>query len=478
MKTLPTYQFPHPIPNCSNISRFSQGIAFASRSESAKRRPHRKLHLPKNLQNRRRTGIPPDFHPVLYRVDQSDEEENDVSEIDNGSEVWESDEIEAISSLFQGRVPQKPGELGRERPLPLPLPHKIRPLGFPATKNLPRTHHARSWRRPLSDQVYKNPSFLIKLAKDIRALHPQEDVSIVLNQWARFLRKGSLSIAIRELGHMGVPERALHVFCWVQKQPHLFPDDRILAATVEVLARSNELKMPFDMEKFISLASQSVYEAMVKGYIKGGNLGLARKLLSAAMEGKKVLDPGVYAKLILELGKNPDKRFLALPLLEELARRDDLKLKQQDCTAVMKVCIHLGRFDIVEALYSWLKASGTVPTVVTYTTMINSRCLEGNYREAMAVVWEMEMSNCAIDFPAYRVLIKLFVALQDVGRVSRYFVKLKEDGFVPTYDIYSEVIGIYVATGRIGKGKEIWREAEMAGFRLDERMSMEIISEC
>lgn len=469
--------------NCSIVTRFSHGIAFASRSDS-KKHNRRKLQLPKNLRHRRRTEVPPDFHPLLRRVEepitcegpqsdsdsvalQSDCDDIFVSDSFDGNVVWESDEIDAISSLFQGRVPQKPRKLNRERPLPLPIPHKIRPLGLPMPKKLTRAHLACSARQPISNQIYKNPTFLISLAREIRSLPPEDNVSTVLNQWSRFLRKGSLSLTVRELGHMGLPSRALNVFCWVQNQPHLFPDDRILASTVEVLARAHELKMPFDLDKFISLASKSVYEAMLKGFIKGGNLRLAWRLLSAATEGKRMLDPGVYAKLILELVKNPDKKMLVLPLLEELAQREDLVLTQQDCTATMKVCTRLGKFDIVEALYDWFKNSGSIPSVVMYTTLIHSRYLENKYRDAMAVVWEMEALNCLLDLPAYRVLIKLFVALNDLSRTARYFSKLKESGFAPTYDIYREVIGIYMASGRLAKCKEICREAEMAGFKME-----------
>lgn len=456
--------FSYPLSNC-NSTRISHGIVSASRPDSKKDHHRKPNQLPKNLIHRRRTEVPPDFHPVLRRVEEPIPCENDVSDSCDGNVMWESDEIETISSLFQGRVPQKPGKLNRERPLPLPLPHKIRPLGLPTPKKLIRNHLGR---QPVSNQIYKNPTFLINLAREIRSLPPDDSVSIVLGPWAQFLRKGSLSLTVRELGHMGLPERALHVLCWVQKQPHLFPDDRILASTVEILARAHELKMPFDLDKFISLASRNVYEAMVKGFIRGGNLRLAWRLLSAATEGKRMLDSSVYVKLIQELGKNPDKRMLVLPLLEELAERDDLVLTQQDCTGVMKVCTRLGRFDIVEVLYDWFKNSGGVPSVVMYTTMIHSRYLERKYRDAMALVWEMEASDCLLDLPAYRVLIKLFVALNDLSRTARYFSKLKESGFAPSFDIYREVIGIYMASGRLAKCKEIRHEAEMAGFSFDE----------
>lgn len=493
------------------IGRSSVGLKVQSLARYDTKRYQRKL--PKNLMYPRRPKLPPD--PFLPRpnivsrkkfnpdndndVDDDDDDlnslfldeiveedevkrgggeddlnegENFIHDSENGDIIWHSDEIEAISSLFKGRIPQKPGNLNRQRPLPLSLPHKIRPLGLPTQKKFSRKSISASTvgKQSVSNQVHKNPAFLTGLAKNIRALPAEEDnVSLVLNKWAPFLSKGSLSITIRELGHMGLPERALQVYCWIQKQTHLFPDDRVLASTVEVLARSNKLKMLLkcDDDKIIMLASRSVYEAMVRGFIKGGNLKTALKLLSAAKDGKRVLDASVYAKLILELGKNPDREFLVMSLLEELAGREDLNLTLQDCTAIMKICIRLRNFVIVEQLFEWFKNSGRVPSIVMYTTIVHSRYEEGKYREALAVVWEMEASNCLFDLPAYRVVIKLFVALNDLPRAVRYLSKLKEAGFSPTFDVYKHIIQILMASGRIAKCKEICKEAEMSGFNLD-----------
>ena len=47
------------------------------------------------------------------------------------------------------------------------------------------------------------------------------------------------------------------------------------------------------------------------------------------------------------------------------------------------------------------------------------------------MVWEMEASNCLFDLPAYRVVIRLFVALSDLSRAVRYFSKLKKQVFAP-----------------------------------------------
>ncbi|KAG4132009.1 hypothetical protein ERO13_D08G007000v2 [Gossypium hirsutum] len=435
---------------------------------------------PKNRRYPHRTKLPPDFGVNLFlekprtetdmstdteqiksicgHNSDSPEEEDDKEDHVNIDLAWESDEVEAISSLFQGRIPQKPGKVGRERPLPLPLPYKLRPLGFPMPKKHVKKSSAgvNSSRASVSQQLYKNPSFLIGLSKEIKDLASDDDVSAVLNKWAPFLRKGSLSITIRELGLMDLPQRALQTFCWAQKMPHLYPDDRILTSTVEVLARKRELKLPVNLEKFTSSTNRSLIEAMLKGFVKGGSLNLAWKLLSVVKQSKRMLDPGIYAKLILELGKNPDKHILVEELLGDLGERDDLNLSQQDCTAIMKVCIRHRKFEIVESLFYWFKQSGRDPSVVMYTTLLHSRYSENKYMEALALVWEMEARECLLDLPAYRVVIKLFIGLKDLARAVRYFSKLKEAGFSPTYAMYRDLINMYMVAGRVGKCKEVY----------------------
>uniref|UniRef100_A0A7C9A4S4 Pentacotripeptide-repeat region of PRORP domain-containing protein n=1 Tax=Opuntia streptacantha TaxID=393608 RepID=A0A7C9A4S4_OPUST len=487
-------------PPCGSMI-FTQHVAklpFAERKRVDVSRTNLKVHLntvicqrktPKYLRHPRRNKLPDDSGIVVLRKPESEvkdhfeadvsgdlvdgvainDESNDESGQEDESLVWQADEVEAISSLFQGRVPQRPGKLNRERPLPLPLPHKIRPLGLPTVKRHVRasTSPAVCSRLSVSQQIYKDPLFLMNLAREIRTLPAGENVSSVLNKCSRFLRKGSLSLTIRELGHMGLPERALQTFCWAQKQPHLFPDDRILSATVEMLARTHQLKLPFNLEKSISLASRGVLEALARGFIEGGSLSLAWKLLSTARKANRVLDSSIYAKLILELGKNPDRDSFVVSLLGKLSEHDSLNLSLQDCTGIMKVCIKLQKFEFVEYLFDWFRNSGNKPSVVMYTTVIHSRYSAKKYRDGLALIWEMESLGCLLDQPAYRVMIKLFVALDDIPRAMRYFSKMKDEGFSPTYDLYREMIYMYLLSGRLAKCKEICKELESAGFKLE-----------
>nr|CAD1840772.1 unnamed protein product [Ananas comosus var. bracteatus] len=245
----------------------------------------------------------------------SKEEEDDDDDKSGGcsdDSGWTQEELDAISALFDRPIPRKPVKPSKERSLPLPSPYKTRPDGIPTPKRHVRSN-ARSVvssRLSFSDRVRKNPQVLVKIAREIAALpSPESDVSAILDRYAPFLRKGSLSMTIRELGHMGLPERALQTLLWAQKQQQkkngLFPDDQILASTVQVLARFGRLKLGSEIKNYLSSASRSVLEAMARGFIRAGNLNLARKILLLAKDGKRTLDSSIHAKLILEAERPP-----------------------------------------------------------------------------------------------------------------------------------------------------------------------------
>ncbi|KAL6848364.1 hypothetical protein ACP4OV_021658 [Aristida adscensionis] len=404
-------------------------------------------------------------------------EDGDEAEEEGESLGWSRDEIDAISALFDRPMrprPRKPRNPANQRALPLPSPHKTRLPAAPA----PKQHARLAARAAYSDRVRKNPEALVGIAREIAALPPERDASAALDRWAGFLRKGSLSMTIRELGHMGLPERALQTLCWAQRQTAvpLFPDDRILASAVQVLARSGRLKVEAALEQCVPTASRAVLEAMASGFIRAGNVALARKLLELATINGRTLHPSIHVKLMSEAARTPEGYGLAAALADELGERPDLELRPQDCTAVMKVCVKLRRYAAVESLFSWFREAGGSPTVVMYTTVVHSRCRGGRHREALALVWEMEQAGCLLDLPAYRVIVRLCAALGEPERALRYLARMKEAGFVPTGDIYGHLIGGYAAAGRKAKCGQLIREAESAGVKLDRRL-LSLVSE-
>lgn len=367
-----------------------------------------------------RFGNVSDFRCTVCHVQLSDNSDKITGKTHLDSD-WTQDELDAISSLFEKPLPPKTDtKLRKERALPLPLPYKIHSIVRTPTPK----RHIRSVsttflfpRNSFTDQVCKNPQVLIGIAREIEALDSQSDVSLVLDQWSPFLRKGSLSMTIRELGHMGCPDRVLQILNWVQNRtkvskpgPTLFPDDRVLASTVEVLARFDKLKIEHELEKWILNATRPVLESLVKGFIKARKLHLARRVLLLAKEKNRTLDLSVFVKLILAAVHTPDRYKLATALIHELGEREIFNLSSRDCTSLMKVCTKLGMFETVERLFQWYRKRGRGtegPSIVMYTTVMHSRYCNQRYREGMALIWEIEKQNCLLDLLAYRVVIRL-----------------------------------------------------------------------
>ena len=88
--------------------------------------------------------------------------------------------------------------------------------------------------------------------------------------------------------------------------------------------------------------------------------------------------------------------------------------------------------------------------MVMYTTVIHSRSRDGRHREALALVWEMEQANCLLDLPAYRVIVKLCVALYDPERAFWYLSKLKEAGLGSSRPVTYTVIWLKAMLWRGG----------------------------
>ena len=120
---------------------------------------------------------------------------------------------------------------------------------------------------------------------------------------------------------------------------------------------------------------------------------------------------------------------------------------------------------VVEILFHWWKESRHRPNVLMYTIVMHRRYYSGNFREALALVWEIEESNCLLDLLAYLVIIRLCVKVGDLTRDARYFSKLKDAGFSPTYDIYSHLLTLYTMSGRSKKSKEVLKEMERVGLK-------------
>ncbi|KAJ7561200.1 hypothetical protein O6H91_03G018300 [Diphasiastrum complanatum] len=353
----------------------------------------------------------------------------------------------------------------KERRLPLPMPHKLaRPAALPRSKHILRSRFP-TWKPYVSGHMSHADRGLEKLAAEIHDLPPATPAAKVLAAWERYLKRGSLSLIIRELGRMRLSFRVLQVISWLQGIPRLWPDEHSLCAAIKALVDAGEVHSAIDLYSQIEGASSSTTETLAMSLAKVDMFEQAVEVVKSKHLASSQETASVYVKLMVAAGSLRMHKVVRV-LLEELTLQN-LHLRLEDCTAVMALCSKLKMHDEAERLYSEYLQAGLQPNIVMYTVVMKARSRAGKDREAMAVYWEIQNRGLVLDLVAYQVIMSVLGRLGDVSRAAKLFLEMKHNNFSPTPDICNTLLKLYFKDGRFGKAKRILQEMQIMGYVAD-----------
>lgn len=362
---------------------------------------------------------------------------------------------------------------GRGRTLPIPMPHKMKgPVPLPRS----RRRQSPSMSPPpkiIAAATTKSSNIIISPAsKQPEQPYPKllakllvtsyDAVWTILDAWRGKWKCRSDSVAslILRVGQTDSLDKALHIFAWVCKQPHLWPDDSILLAVLQIALESREGTLANSLlAVYGPLSPQSSY-ILANVYAEHGFVRDALQVLQSLETHGISAGEALYVKMIVRAGKAGAKGFVAATLR---GRNPGFHFAE-NCTTVMATCSKLGLFEEVESLFQQYKEQGYAPNIVMFTILMQSRSRAGREREAIHVFWEMEEAGVEPDLIAYRVMIQLCDKLGELGRAVKVYNKMKARGFVPTFDVYNVLIKLYCNEGRTAKAQVILREMKMWGF--------------
>ncbi|KAG6555614.1 hypothetical protein Mapa_002849 [Marchantia paleacea] len=352
---------------------------------------------------------------------------------------------------------EKPVDERFLRPLPLPSPHKLRPLRLPKP----------SVRRKVGTAVSKRDriqsfDFLKDLASEIRSQPDDEPVSELMDKWAWKLKKGALSRTVKDLGRMQLTEKVLQILLWLQRQPHLWPDEITVCAVIHVMVEAEEIEVAMQLHRGVGLDSIRAAQTLASALAKGGRLEEAMEVAKNMLESGWKVDGCVYTT-ITEWACRTGSRNLVTRLWENV-NLSNFKFKLQDYTSLMASCSKLGLYEIIDRLYQDFIDSGLEPNIVMYTTLLSVLSREGRYREAVALFWEIEEVGCEPDLMAYEVMLEVCAKLEDLNRAIKVYKDLKNAGYIPTPDFYNTLIQLFVKKGSITRAKDMTREMSSRGY--------------
>lgn len=409
-------------------------------------------HRPSFVPVRLRNGLPPaaaqssPFPSTSSSSEETGKRHVEEQKTDHGNpKGWTSEQLDIMAALLQRRP--RPS-LANRRPPPAPrLPSKHRPVG------LPRRRHKPPMATPMVLHHAKDKRYLTHLALQISRLPDGHQASSLLHGCEQVLLRGSLSATIRELGRLGKPLRALETFLWQRHYAHLWPDEKTLFSTIEVLAEARMEEQARDLLQAWAPTSLMAFEALARGLVSARLLHRTLLLKEEAENCGFTLDQGLYAEIILlasRLNKDQEVRML----LQELGTFPELRLSLEHCTSVMAACRKAKIYEAVRSLFEWWKQAGFLPNAIMYEIVITSLASAGKHRDALAIYWEMEKSGCAPDLLAYTALFEICAGLGDSSKALRLFARMKEAQITVTRNIYMNLIKVCCRDGRLGKARE------------------------
>lgn len=373
---------------------------------------------------------------------------------EEGASGWTSEQLDIVSALLQRR----PRQFSANRPAPPAprCPSTHRSLGLPPVRYV-RTHII-SLPRPAKDKL-----FLTRLAAQISELPHGHHASHILHSCQHVLIRGSLSATIRELGHLGLPLRALETFEWQQQCTHLWPDERTLCASIQVLAEAQMEDKAWELLRTHAPTTPLAFQALTHGLTVAG---LLHSALLAKKEAEKCgcfLSQGEYAELVL-LASRQNRMEDVRMLVQELGTFPELQLSLEHCTSIMAACRKACMYDAVLGLFQWWKHAGFLPNVVMYEIVITSLSSLGKHRDALAIYWDMEKNGCAPNLVAYTALFEVCTQLGDTSRALKLYSKMRDSNIAPTRPIYTNLIKLCCRDGRLGKAREFMEAMRKEGL--------------
>lgn len=160
------------------------------------------------------------------------------------------------------------------------------------------------------------------------------------------------------------PRIALRFFHWVEKQPGFTPSDNSFIAILEILVESNLMNRAYPvMEKMVCGNLNGVVNSLIDGNL---NANIAAKLLDFMLFflAKKVM----VEQCLWVFNKMVESKFLP-----------DVK----NCNRLLKMLRDKKLVHKRKQVYSMMNVYHIEPNIITYNTLLDSYCKEGEVGQAL-----------------------------------------------------------------------------------------------
>ncbi|KAJ4831093.1 hypothetical protein Tsubulata_006090, partial [Turnera subulata] len=265
--------------------------------------------------------------------------------------------------------------------------------------------------------------------------------------------------AYQSMAHLfckiGFPETAHHLIDLARTEGTVLSDVSILVDVIENYGKLNLWKkaeaMVSDLRQTHTTLDRKVWNALIKAYAASGCYEQARAVFNKMMRDGPfpTLDSvnGLLQALIAD--GRLDELYVLIQELQDMG----FKISKCSITLMIEAFARTGNIFEVKKLYHGMRAAGYLPTMHLYRV-----------RDAEAMVSEMEETGFKPDISIWNSMLRLYVAIEDYGKSTQIYQRIKEDGLEADEDTYNSIIVLFCKDYRPEEGMSMMHEMRRHGL--------------
>ncbi|KAG6432942.1 hypothetical protein SASPL_104536 [Salvia splendens] len=240
-----------------------------------------------------------------------------------------------------------------------------------------------------------------------------------------------------------------------------------LYKTAQTLAEQAALTFPADQR------SDSVFSCLVDTYQLCNSSSAVVDLMVKALSNLKQIDRALnFVNLATNHGFQPSVLSYN-SILEAIIRSkasgfgQGLVPNEVTYNTLINGFCKEGNFHQALVLHAEMVRNGLSPTVVTYTSLINSMCKARNLRRAMEFFDQLQIRGLNPNEKTYTTLIDGFCQQGFMDEAYRFLNEMINRGFSPSIVTYNALINGHCVAGRIDNGMEVIKDMTAKGVSPD-----------
>ncbi|MQL98853.1 hypothetical protein Taro_031568 [Colocasia esculenta] len=208
--------------------------------------------------------------------------------------------------------------------------------------------------------------------------------------------------------------------------------------------------------QYQSKVNRKIWNALIHAYAESGRYEQARAIFNIMIRDGP--SPSVDSVNGLMQALITDGRLEELYVVIQELQDMDFKISKSTILLMLDAFARAGNIFEVKKIYYGMKATGYLPTMHLYRSMINLLAHGKRVRDVELMVAEMEEAGFKPDLTIFNSMLKMYVKVEDFRKTADVYQKILSNGFQADEETYNTLIMMYCKDQRPEEGLSLFNE--------------------